>query len=764
MASGSFNVTTSNQYISGRVSWNSSKSTSGNYSNVTATLYLSRTNTGYTTWGDGTFYIVINGVSKSNSKNFTITYNSNTVMVTNTVRVDHNDDGKKSITISARGSISGAGLSMSSQSGTAKLDDIARASTITTGSSWTAGNSRSVTISRNSSSFTHTVRWQIQDSGGTWRTVKTATGVGTSHSGDFSTSENKDIFTYLAQRASANSRISLETFSGSTKIGDTYYRPTGTCTAPAASSTSFNSFNIGETVGGSITRANSQFRHTIQLIFGSNTFTIHTKTTLTTWNYSTSSIASTLYGLTKNSNSLQGTLRFITYYSDGAQVRTPRDYTITAFVTDSNPTFGGNFTYRDINTTTTGITGNNQYIIQSKSSLRIEIPVAERALPVNSATMVEYHATVDGRTLKQPYSTTATVVFDFGEINASSNASVTVKAIDSRGNETPKSKTITVIPYTPPVVTVVADRVSGFEDDTVISVSGSLSSLNVNGANKNSIKIARRRHKSKDTSTYGSWVNLSISGFPNFKSTNATVVMDKLKQWDLQVEIEDQLSTTITNIVIPVGMPIFYIDVENKGVTVNTLPKIVDQTGTRGLEVGGGVYVRSGYFDINSFDEGIYGVGRLQTWYDANNKRFRMVGRDPSYRQHSITLDLEGQIKQGDWIEPSLQNGWEHYSEPTGGFTRGQYRYTTHGTVQFRGFLKRVPHPTADIIIFQLPTGWNPEKTEIFVAKEASANGVARIQIDRLGRVFYILSGSGGNTTYVSIANIEFFPASPINL
>ena len=68
MASGSFNVTTSNQYISGKLTWSSTANVSANTSDVTATLRLSRTNTGYTTKSTGTFFITIDG-TKSTSSN-----------------------------------------------------------------------------------------------------------------------------------------------------------------------------------------------------------------------------------------------------------------------------------------------------------------------------------------------------------------------------------------------------------------------------------------------------------------------------------------------------------------------------------------------------------------------------------------------------------------------------------------------------------------------------------------------------------------------
>src|SRR5213080_557723 len=102
MASGSFSVSTTNQYISGHVDWSESNvSTANNTSDVTVSMYLSRTNN-YTTYGTGDFYLTVNGTNISaTSESYTITQNSNTLMVSGTVSgIAHNSDGSKSITIS----------------------------------------------------------------------------------------------------------------------------------------------------------------------------------------------------------------------------------------------------------------------------------------------------------------------------------------------------------------------------------------------------------------------------------------------------------------------------------------------------------------------------------------------------------------------------------------------------------------------------------------------------------------------------------------
>lgn len=140
MASGSFTGTTSNGYIKPTITWSSTKNIAGNYSDVTATLTYSRTNSGYTTSGKFSGSITINGTttSGSTSEQIYITQNSNTFAMKATTRVSHNADGKKSITISATGSLSGGGsLTSTTISGTVTLDTIPRQATITSAPNFT---------------------------------------------------------------------------------------------------------------------------------------------------------------------------------------------------------------------------------------------------------------------------------------------------------------------------------------------------------------------------------------------------------------------------------------------------------------------------------------------------------------------------------------------------------------------------------------------------------------------------------------------------
>lgn len=209
--SGTFYGTTSNEYIQPKIVWSATQSVSGNYSTVTATLYYSRTNKGYTTEGSGTYKLTINGNSKTETKRLTFTYNSNTKAISHTVQVSHAADGKKSITISATGSIPGSTFTSTIISATVDLDTIPRATTPTVSpTSVDMGANVTIKTPGAASSFTHTLAYSFAGSSYT----NIATGVGESYSWKV-----PDLASKIPNATSGTVSIRCTTYSGSTQIG-----------------------------------------------------------------------------------------------------------------------------------------------------------------------------------------------------------------------------------------------------------------------------------------------------------------------------------------------------------------------------------------------------------------------------------------------------------------------------------------------------------------------------------------------------------------
>jgi hypothetical protein len=126
MASGVINGSTSNSLIKAKIEWESTHLPGLNQSAVTASLYLRRTNTGYTTQGTGQFAITIEGETLyGTNKHWTIQNEWVKVVENATAIISHDADGSKSITISASGSIPDTSLKSVSCSQTVSLDPIA---------------------------------------------------------------------------------------------------------------------------------------------------------------------------------------------------------------------------------------------------------------------------------------------------------------------------------------------------------------------------------------------------------------------------------------------------------------------------------------------------------------------------------------------------------------------------------------------------------------------------------------------------------------
>lgn len=139
--SGSFTGTTNNQYIQPKITWSATQDIAGNFSTVTATLTYSRTNSGYTTEGKWSGSITINGTTTnySTSNTIFITQNSNTVAMSATVKVPHDNDGKKSVYISCTGGMisSSVTLKTTTCASNITLNQIPRQATLTSAPAFT---------------------------------------------------------------------------------------------------------------------------------------------------------------------------------------------------------------------------------------------------------------------------------------------------------------------------------------------------------------------------------------------------------------------------------------------------------------------------------------------------------------------------------------------------------------------------------------------------------------------------------------------------
>ena len=211
-SSGSFSGSIHSGHYVLRVDWSQAQNVSANTSTITAKAYL------VNDWSLG-----INGRSDNS---ITIdgtaqTYTSPSISSTGTHllgtvsrTVNHSSDGTKSLTISAvfyiRATLSGTYYESITASATITLDSIARASSVSAANA-TMGSATTISISRASSSFTHTLTYAFGSTSGTIATKTTATSV--------SWTSPISLASQIPKAVTGTCTITCTTYNGSTSIG-----------------------------------------------------------------------------------------------------------------------------------------------------------------------------------------------------------------------------------------------------------------------------------------------------------------------------------------------------------------------------------------------------------------------------------------------------------------------------------------------------------------------------------------------------------------
>lgn len=241
-----------------------------------------------------------------------------------------------------------------------------------------------------------------------------------------------------------------------------------------------------------------------------------------------------------------------------------RTWDATISIINANPVFT-DFNYKDNSSTVVAITGNDQVLVQGKSTLLATITTAQKMVAKKSATPSTYSFQFGSANVSAAYSATAAVSASLGAAASNGVQRLTVRAHDSRSNSASAFKDITVIPYATPIINATVERENGFEAQTTLSIAGSFSLVKVNDVTKNAVSTSsgvKYRYKRSDTSTWGNWTNVTASVASDGKITVADILMnnDNNHQWDFEVSITDKFGTTTTALTLSVGIPVFYID------------------------------------------------------------------------------------------------------------------------------------------------------------------------------------------------------------
>ena len=299
-------------------------------------------------------------------------------------------------------------------------------------------------------------------------------------------------------------------------------------------------------------RKSTVFTHTVVLKLGSYSYTIGEDVT-DNISLDTDKIASSLYAQMPNDNEMKGEIVVTTYSGD--TVIGTSSCTIIAHVVNSNPTF--DVAYEDSNSKTVAITGDNQHIIRNNSTLKISVSNAQA---LNSATLKSITAVVNGNAYTGSLNG-STGTINVGVVNVSYDTEVTVKIVDSRGNEGIRKITVLVYDWSLPSAIIKLNRKNNYYSESVLNVNANYASI----GGKNTVTI-RYRTKKVSESSYGSYATIQNNADANFTADNSY-------EWNVQVEVSDRIGKTTYNLILSKGIPITYTDIKKYSFGVNCFPQ-----------------------------------------------------------------------------------------------------------------------------------------------------------------------------------------------
>lgn len=215
-----------------QLSWTATQNTNTNKSTVSWELKaLGQSGVWY---AERTLKVVIAGTTVFSKTDRVERYDG--VVQTGTIEIAHNSDGSKSFSASVQAAVYTSAVNCTG-SKSFTLDNIARKSTLSVGNG-TLGTAQTLTVTRQSTSFTHTITYTCGSVSGTIATKSTSTSI--SFTPPISLAAQNPTGTSVAIT------YNIETFNGSTSLGSNTY--TKTC-AIASSVAPSVSFTVADTEG-----------------------------------------------------------------------------------------------------------------------------------------------------------------------------------------------------------------------------------------------------------------------------------------------------------------------------------------------------------------------------------------------------------------------------------------------------------------------------------------------------------------------------------
>ena len=535
MASGSFNLTrtgSTSSYISFKCSWSSTPNQAANTSTVTVKVTAAKSSSSTApTYGQQETTVTVGASSGSNGGAFTLAPGNTITLLNKSFTVAHNNDGTKSVKISAN---VGGNVMYGNGSATVTLDNIPRYATVD--QNLTAKTETNATIKWTSDSTVDYI-WYSTNNGSSWAGINVADGT----NGSYTISGLSPNTTYQVKTRVRRKDSQLTT--DSTALAVTTYN------YPYANSTP--NFAIGSKL--TIGLYNPLGRSVTVNIIGADNSQISNDTTTGTSisGYAGSVVVNNLYASIPNAQS--GTYKVRVTFGTQISTKTGGKYTVNPSV--CSPSIR-TVAYADTNQTTLRLTGNDQNIIRNHSTVKYTTTglTAQKNATVRACTV-----TINGETLPMSISGNAATVLG-GVIDSGQDIVATFTITDSRGLTGTKTVTISMIDWYPPTAIITLQRQDNFYTETNAKVDANYSSINGN----NKITIVYQATSDAGTTVTGSLTD----------NVTSVIDLDNSYGWTVVFTLTDSLGgTTSYTLYVSRGMPIIYFDRLKSSVGINCFPK-----------------------------------------------------------------------------------------------------------------------------------------------------------------------------------------------
>lgn len=305
------------------------------------------------------------------------------------------------------------------------------------------------------------------------------------------------------------------------------------------------SFILGQAFTVTITPASEDFTHTLTLAFGAKTIVKSLGKGVKTADF-TAEETDELYAQIPTVREKWGSVTL----ENSIGLSTERTLLGKIDASAARPVFS-DFAYADSDGKNTAVGIPETELVQKNSRLKITIPTAAESQ--KSASMSKYVVTA-GSFAKEVRFAAGSMDIDLGRLDQSGELSLTVKAVDSRGNYTSVSKTVTVHPYSPPESKSSVRRIGNYESDSIFAIKGSISAVGNNALE------SVRYHFEKDGDEAGAWTTVSPTVTENAFELEESVYCDNTKIFLFTLELSDKLSTILYTYSLPIGKEAAFLD------------------------------------------------------------------------------------------------------------------------------------------------------------------------------------------------------------